>query len=435
MNFRIENARGQCYDGAATMAGSKTGVATQFKSLNEKMLFTHCYGHALNLAIKETCSKVQCLKETFETVHEICKLVEKSPQRDTKLTDLREKSKNESKGVHSFCPTRWTVRGETLKSITNNHQELLDLWEWSLSVLKDTEMKARIIGVNSVMKKFSFFFGCCLGECLIRQTDNLSKTLQDPRLSAAEGQAIAANVIETLRKDRNDARFTMFWQTLMKRKDDFPEIEDPVLPRKRKAPQRFEEGSTGHFFQTPEDYYRKMFFEAYDNVINGIEARFDQNDFKIYANLQEVILRSFNGKDNTDALEKTVAMYKDDFDEFSLQTQLKLLPSIAQDAGYRVGEINIADALKIFRSLEVNKRLLLSEVLILAKLVIVSPATNAVSERSFSALKRLKSYLRSTTGDNRLNHLMVLHVHQDKTDRLDLKKVANEFVGNNDNRK
>ena len=150
-------------------------------------------------------------------------------------------------------------------------------------------------------------------------------------------------------------------------------------------------------------------------MINGIEARFDQNYFKIYANLQEVILRSFNGKDNTYALEKTVAMYKDDFNEFSLQTQLKFLPSIAQDAGYRVGEINIADALRIFRSLEVNKRLLLSEVLILAKLVIVSPATNAVSERRFSALKRLKSYLRSTTGDNRFNHLMVLHVHQDKT--------------------
>ena len=68
------------------------------------------------------------------------------------------------------------------------------------------------------------------------------------------------------------------------------------------------------------------------------------------------------------------------------------------------------------------------EVLILTKLVIVSPATNAVSERSFSALKRLKSYLRSTTEDNRLNHLMVLHVHHDKMDRLDLKKVPNEFI-------
>ena len=38
MNSQIKDARGQCYDGAATMSGTKTGVATQFKSLNKKML-------------------------------------------------------------------------------------------------------------------------------------------------------------------------------------------------------------------------------------------------------------------------------------------------------------------------------------------------------------------------------------------------------------
>ena len=108
----------------------------------------------------------------------------------------------------------------------------------------------------------------------------------------------------SLRKDRNDQRFAMFWQELMKRKQDFPETADPVLARKRKAQQRFEEGSTGHFFETPEDHYRKIFYEAYDNVINGIEARFDQEDFKIYANLQEVLLRSFNGFHNADKMEK-----------------------------------------------------------------------------------------------------------------------------------
>jgi hypothetical protein len=39
-------------------------------------------------------------------------------------------------------------------------------------------------------------------------------------------------------------------------------------------------------------------------VINRIEAWFDQKDFKIYVNLQEVLLRSFNGIDNADKLEK-----------------------------------------------------------------------------------------------------------------------------------
>ena len=43
----------------------------------------------------------------------------------------------------------------------------------------------------------------------------------------------------------------------------------------------------------------------------------------------------------------------------------------------------------------------------------VMPATSAVSERSFSALKRVKTYLRSTVGEGRLNHLMVLHVHKE----------------------
>ena len=67
MNLCIEDPRGACFDGAATMAGSKTGAVTQLGSLNGNILFTHCYGHALNLVVKDACSKVNCLKETFET--------------------------------------------------------------------------------------------------------------------------------------------------------------------------------------------------------------------------------------------------------------------------------------------------------------------------------------------------------------------------------
>ena len=65
LNLRIADARGQCYDGAASMAGKKSGVSVQFKSQNPKMLYTHCYGHALNLAVKDACTKVEILKETF----------------------------------------------------------------------------------------------------------------------------------------------------------------------------------------------------------------------------------------------------------------------------------------------------------------------------------------------------------------------------------
>ena len=73
-----------------------------------------------------------------------------------------------------------------------------------LSVTKDTEMKARIIGVNAMMLKFKFLFGCTIGKTLLNQTDNLSEKLQSSKLSALEAQNIAKDTVKALRKDRSD---------------------------------------------------------------------------------------------------------------------------------------------------------------------------------------------------------------------------------------
>ena len=85
------------------------------------------------------------------------------------------------------------------------------------------------------------------------------------------------------------------------------------------------------------------------------------------------------------------------------------------------------------KSLDSSRRKLLSEISTLGKLLLVMPATNAIGERSCSALKRLKTYLRSTTGHSGLNHLMMLHVHKDRTDALTLVDVADDFVGEKEN--
>ena len=68
------------------------------------------------------------------------------------------------------------------------------------------------------------------------------------------------------------------------------------------------------------------------------------------------------------------------------------------------------------------------------KLMLVMPATNAVSERSFSALGRLNTWLRTTTSQSRLNWCMLLHTHKDKTDALSLTSIANKFVSRNESR-
>ena len=56
----------------------------------------------------------------------------------------------------------------------------------------------------------------------------------------------------------------------------------------------------------------------------------------------------------------------------------------------------------------------------LIRLVLFMPAAIANSERSFSAMRRIKTYLRSTMSQVRVNAAMVLHVHKHLTDSLDL---------------
>ena len=57
-------------------------------------------------------------------------------------------------------------------------------------------------------------------------------------------------------------------------------------------------------------------------------------------------------------------------------------------------------------------RNLISEVDKMIKLVIEMPATIAVSEPSFSAIRRLYTYLITNMGSSRLNNTVVLHIHK-----------------------
>ena len=63
----------------------------------------------------------------------------------------------------------------------------MDLWDWSIDTLHDTlhdtEMKARIRGIQANMPTFDFVYGCSLGILLMKQTDNLSRDLQDSKMA------------------------------------------------------------------------------------------------------------------------------------------------------------------------------------------------------------------------------------------------------------
>lgn len=131
-------------------------------------------------------------------------------------------------------------------------------------------------------------------------------------------------------------------------------------------------------------------------------------------------------KETFDAeLEFVTNFYKEDFDSGLLSMQLGVMScNLPSDSSPH----DLPSILEYLREISDLQRALLSEVCTLVSLVLVMPATNAVSERSFSSLRRIKSYLRSTMTQTRLNNVMVLHVHKNRTDELCLTTIGNEFV-------
>ena len=181
---------------------------------------------------------------------------------------------------------------------------------------------------------------------------------------------------------------------------------------------------------TPEAHYCQIYYEALDHVVEVIRNIFDQPGYTIYQNLEELLLKACKGEPYNVQLDCICSFYKDDLSKSQLEAQLPLLKPLSDTTG--IGEITIHDVIRILGGLSSAERVAFSSVWTVAKLLLVMPATNATSERSFSS--KDKTYLRTTMTQHRLNNLMLLHVNKEKTDALHLLQVGREFVAGREGR-
>ncbi len=153
-----EHCRGQCYDGASVMSGAKKGVAKDISDVEPRAVYTHCYGHALNLSVGDCIKQSKVMKATLDIVAEISKLIKKSPKRDSSFERLKSELAPDTPVFRVVCPTRWTVRAASLKSVIDNYEVLLGVWEEAQGGRLESDMKARIIGVETQITNVHFRF-------------------------------------------------------------------------------------------------------------------------------------------------------------------------------------------------------------------------------------------------------------------------------------
>ena len=389
------------------------------------------------MAACDCLKQIQALRNALGTAKEILSSVKDSPKRTAMLKNIKLEDLDTSAGLSSLCATRWTVKAKSLNSIKTNYKQILKLYDQSLEEgISNSETRAKIIGNQSQMYTFDFYFSMCIAIEVIGQSDILARALQNPNLSASEGKILAENTILTLKAKRSDEKFELFWNENLEESKKL-EISDPVLKRIIKPPARFvdENAPTVSPPQTPKEYYKRIYFEAIDKLVNLLENRFNQEDFKIIENLQNLLLLAAGNQNYDKELKFVLNFYNSDFNENELKSQLQAF-SIAFSKAYPNKEnILLSDLKKFFKELSPAFREYLSEVCKAMKLILVLPATNSSSERSFSVLRSLKDYQKSTMGQERLNHFMIFAIYPEYVDQLDMVEIAKEFVSRNENRK
>ena len=133
-------------------------------------------------------------------------------------------------------------------------------------------------GLATPLKNFDYLFGLKLGHLLLRQSDNLSRTLQRKDISAAEGQGVAETTVEMLVSKRDN--FDTFWQSIIAEASAL-NVDQSEEKRPRKTPARFKTGlAEDSPPNTVRDRYRKIYIELLDHIVGCIRARFQKEGFQ-----------------------------------------------------------------------------------------------------------------------------------------------------------
>uniref|UniRef100_A0A2S2QB71 Zinc finger MYM-type protein 1 n=1 Tax=Sipha flava TaxID=143950 RepID=A0A2S2QB71_9HEMI len=167
-----------------------------------------------------------------------------------------------------------------------------------------------------------------------------------------------------------------------------------------------------------------------DILITQAKSRFSFNKHLTTALLfQNEYYPKFNNKFPIDHLQKTINCYPF-FTKERLRTELEVIYS-RDDFCLLKGIISTINYI-----ISNNMNDLFKEVLKLLKLLVVIPMTLSEAERGFSTLKRIKTCLRSTMGEDRLNALSILSIESEMiSEDMEFNKKVIEHFSSTKNRR
>jgi hypothetical protein len=415
LEMDVSMIRGQGYDGAAAMSGRLNGVQAEIKRLSPAAPYIHCASHVLNLVTQKS-SSVTAIRNAHGLVTEIAKFFNESAKRTTCLQSKISPTSSVRK-LKNVCPTRW-VEGH---SAVIRFVELLDpvfdaLEDLSTQLHQSGNTGSQATMLLRAISNCEFLVSLHVMEEMCGLLLPLSKSLQSSSADLLAGRQLVDNIADVLQQRRQnaDTKFNaLFCKVAALSQDLGLQMQLPRRVGRQRNRENYEATD-------PEAYYRQAIYIPYiENILVQLRERFEPHG-RVCLRIQSLIPRFVVASifdDLTDALD----LYRCDLGPRSViegefeRWKLKWTAVAAADR-----PSTAADAIQICDSL------LFPQIYILLQLFLTLPLTSATAERSFSTMRRLKSYLRNTMGESRLNGLAQMSINRDLP--IDPEQVLDELA-------
>lgn len=392
-------------DGCSVMISERKGAVAEIQNECVNALKCSCMNHRLNLSLSKS-SEVTSVRNSVGIMKVVISFFTSSAKRNAILVRCLHHQ------LSGLCETRWVERHDGIIQFFTDLPNIINALE-EISTWKDTATSSKAKSLITSLCDNEFLIAMnCLSD-ILALTLPLSKQLQKLNLDlkkAAELLLDSIKILEERRINANDYFRNGIWirvKTLASQLNI--EIKKPRCCSRQKNRANFETNSV-------EDYYRlSIFIPLLDNVIMDLNSRFDSSTFDVFhlpLILPNCAIESMNNEElKEESLKKLINRFYPLLDIPDESTGLTLFKN--EFELWRRKWIRDQSSIPntVIEALLVCDKDVYPIINKLLQLLATLPVSNASAERTFSTLRRLKNWLRSTMNQDRLTGLALLNIH------------------------
>uniref|UniRef100_H3A162 DUF4371 domain-containing protein n=1 Tax=Latimeria chalumnae TaxID=7897 RepID=H3A162_LATCH len=420
----ISKCRGQGYDGASNMSGMYSGVQARISKKEPNAEYVHCAAHNFNLTMNDSVRGIPEVKYFYDVIETLYTFFGHSIKCWTMLSSFASTSELSSNlTLKRLCPTRWSSQYESLLALRFRYLDIMKALTKIVLLSKNADEHCEASALKKLMENLNFVF-LVLQTKILEVVNAVSKLLQSKDTDLYKAAKLLCKVTEDLAMFQNN--FKEAKSSAIKLLEKWGGQTKFEEKRVRKVKRHFDELCEDERLANSESFFKvNVFYRCLNKLTNHFQSL--QAVADKFSVIQPNMLISASDEDLYKEAEKLANHFNKDISLVFPGQLLSFSFCLKSEISKQSLVKDLANMLIVDNALASS----FSDVCTVLLLFLTIPVTVASAERSFSKLKLIKNYPRSTTGQERLCGLGMLSIENDWIGMVDVYKITSDIADTN----